>query len=113
MHPTQHIIARATRRWLLWLALVLLAAHSLAIWHPYTHRTIEAAGWVNGKYHIGLSDCDLCLAGTATVGGAPPPTPLLLPPQATPGPMVMRPPYVQHAPVRRPYTIRAPPIITA
>ena len=84
MTSALHQLARASRVWLLWLGLVLLAAHSLATWHPYSHSIDKAAGQSDQKYQIDLADCGLCLAGVANLGGAPPMASPPLPPQLAP-----------------------------
>ena len=111
MTSEPHRLARAPRAWLLWLALVLLAAHSLATWHPYSHTAAEVAGEeLDGKHQIELTDCNLCLAGAANLGSAPPMVSALLPPRLAPqAPTPMRMASVQPAPSRQPYAIRAPP----
>jgi hypothetical protein len=100
---------RAPRTWLLWLALLVAAGHSLATWHPYTHTTSELAAQAAGKH--ALSACDVCLTAAAALGAAPPMVPPALALAATepalqPLPVAAMP----HAPVRRPYAIRAPPL---
>jgi hypothetical protein len=100
---------RAPRTWLLWLALLVAAGHSLATWHPYTHTINELAAQSAGKQHA-LSACDVCLTAAAALGAAPPSLPPALAlPIAQPA---LQPPAqaaVAHAPVRCPYAIRAPP----
>jgi hypothetical protein len=107
-----HRVVRAPRVWLLWLGLVLLAAHSFATWHPYSHSIAELASQAQQKDQIELADCGLCLAGVANLGGAPPmaspPLPPGLAPHSLPVPRLVS---VQLAPARQPYAIRAPPII--
>jgi len=112
MTSALHRLARAPRAWLLWLGLVLLAAHSLATWHPYSHSIAEVAGYAGQKDQLDLADCGLCLAGVANLGGAPPMVSAPLPPRIAPQPPVpMRLVSVQLAPARQPYAIRAPPVI--
>jgi hypothetical protein len=101
---------RAPRTWLLWLALLVAAGHTLATWHPYSHPVSELAAQAAGKQHA-LSACDVCLTAAAALGAAPPamPATLALPlaqPALRPLPAVA----VAHAPQRRPYAIRAPPL---
>jgi hypothetical protein len=112
MRSARYRIARCSRQWLLWLALVLLAAHSVATWHPYSHSMAQSAGHADKKNPVDLADCGLCLAGTANHGGAPPISGLPLPPQLAPHALLpTRLPSVQLAPARQPYAIRAPPVI--
>jgi len=104
-----HRLARVSRTSLLWLALALWAAHSVATWHPYSHAPAQAAT-AGGKRHVDLADCGLCLAGTANMGGAPPMDLAALLPQAAPdSPQPVRMAFAHPAPARQPYAIRAPP----
>jgi hypothetical protein len=101
---------RAPRTWLLGLALLVAAGHSLATWHPYTHTTSELAAQAAGKHHA-LSACDVCLTAAAVLGAAPPAVPpVLAAPISEPAlqPFSLVP--VPHGAARRPYAIRAPPI---
>ena len=112
MRSARYDVARFSRRWLLWLGLVLLAAHSLATWHPYSHSIAELAAHAGQQDQIDLADCGLCLAGVANLGGAPPTVPAPLPPRLAPhSPPAPRLVSVQLAPARQPYAIRAPPVI--
>jgi hypothetical protein len=114
MTSALHRFARGPRTWLLWLGLVLLAAHSLATWHPYSHGATEMAGHADAKHQIDLSDCGLCLAGIANLGGTPPMVHAPLPPRLAPHSLLpMRMASVQSAPARQPYAIRAPPAIAS
>ena len=112
MTSALHLLARASRVWLLWFGLVLLAANSLATWHPYSHSVGEAAGQSDQKYQIDLADCGLCLAGVANLGSAPPMVSSPLPPQlGLQPPLPTRLAAVPPALARQPYAIRAPPVI--
>lgn len=105
-------LARASRVWLLWLGLVLLAANSLAVLHPYSHSIVEAAGQSDQKYQIDLADCGLCLAGVANLGSAPPMVSSPLPPPlGVQAPLPTRLAAVPLALARQTYAIRAPPVI--
>jgi hypothetical protein len=109
-----HRLARVPRIWLLWLGLLLLASHSLATWHPYSHSAAELASQADGKHYADLSACGLCLAGSANLGGAPPMAPAMLPPRLAPNaPQPTRLAWAQSAPARQPYAIRAPPTIAS
>jgi hypothetical protein len=100
---------RMPRTWLLWLALLVAAGHSLATWHPYTHTPLELAGQ-SGKQHA-LSACDVCLTAAAALGAAPPAVPpAIASPLAGPAIRPLPSAALPHAPVRRPYAIRAPPL---
>jgi hypothetical protein len=97
------------RTWLLWLALLVVAGHSLATLHPYTHTPRELAAQ-SGKQHA-LSACDVCLTAAAALGAAPPAIPpTIAAPLAEPAIQPSHVAAVPHAPVRRPYAIRAPPL---
>jgi hypothetical protein len=102
---------RAPRTWLLWLAFLVAAGHSLATWHPYSHSTSELAAQAAGKQHA-LSACDVCLTAAAALGAAPPAAPpALSSPAAEPTFQPLPLADVPAAPVRRPYAIRAPPLL--
>jgi hypothetical protein len=105
-------MARATRAWLLWLALALVAAHALAAWHPYTHSIAESVDRSGGKQHV-ADPCALCLA-IAGIGGGPTAQPTLhLHQFAQQAPLPMRPAVRPQLPQLQPYAIRAPPVLTA
>lgn len=97
---------------LLWLALLLGLAQTVAIQHAYSHSPGEAASTSSGKHPGGVAHCHACILA-ATVGGAPPPAvalplPMLaqqLPPLASPATQFAALPH-------RPYAIRAPPAST-
>lgn len=66
--------------WLLWLALLLPLAQTMAACHVYSHTGELAAGaadYDKSKHAAGASHCDLCLAGSAVHGGALPTAELL------------------------------------
>jgi hypothetical protein len=112
MTPALHRAARVSRVWLLWFGMVLLASHSLATWHPYSHSIDEVAGQRDARHQVDLSDCGLCLSGIANLGGAPPIVPAPLAPRLdSQPPLPMRMAAVWPAPARQPYAIRAPPVI--
>lgn len=99
----------AARAWGLWLALVLAAAHSISVWHAFTH---EPTGRTtrSDKQLVHAEPCGLCVA-VASMGGAAAASPTLQLhqfAQQAPGPL----PEHEHltAPQRRPYAIRAPPV---
>jgi hypothetical protein len=101
---------RFPRTWLLGLALLLAAGHSIATWHPYTHSMNELAAQAAGKQHA-LSACDVCLTAAAALGAAPPAIPpTIAAPLAEPAIQPSHVAAVPHAPVRRPYAIRARPL---
>jgi hypothetical protein len=111
--PAFAAAARGARRWLLWLALVIGAAHSLAAWHVYTHAPAPQAERSSKSGHAGPDACALCLAA-AGIGGAPGAAPDWQPARlAQPAPASLpadeRP---QLAPAR-PYAIRAPPLLAS
>jgi hypothetical protein len=101
---------RMPRTWLLWLALLVVAGHSLATLHPYTHSISDLAAQAAGKQHA-LSACDVCLTAAAALGAAPPAVPpAIASPLAGPAIQPLPSAAISHAPVRRPYAIRAPPL---
>jgi hypothetical protein len=101
---------RMPRMWLLWLALLVVAGHSQATLHPYTHSISDLAAQTAGKQHA-LSACDVCLTAAAALGAAPPALPPVLASLAVePAIRPLPPAVIPHAPVRRPYAIRAPPL---
>lgn len=106
-------MARATRAWLLWLALALAAAHSLAAWHAYTHSIAETANRSSDKQHAAADPCGLCVA-VAGIGGATGSQPVLhLHQFEQQAPLPMRPAARPQLPQRQPYAIRAPPVLAA
>jgi hypothetical protein len=105
-------IARGARAWLLWLALALAAAHSVATWHAYSHSPAERVQQnPSTDQHGGATWCGLCLAIAGIGGAAPGPVnaqlPVLSAHQQLPVPAVRE----QQLPSRRPYAIRAPPVL--
>jgi hypothetical protein len=62
-------VLRGARRWALWLALALAAAHSIGAWHVYTHP-VSPAGERGAKSHAAGEACVTCVA-IAAIGGAP------------------------------------------
>jgi hypothetical protein len=101
---------RMPRTWLLWLALLVATGHSFATLHPYTHSISDLAAQAAGKQHA-LSACDVCLTAAAALGAAPPALPpAIVSPLAGPAIEPLPSAAISHAPVRRPYAIRAPPL---
>ncbi len=110
---TLHGLARAGRAWLLWLALALAAAHSLAAWHSYSHNLAEGDVYSLGKKQAASEACGICIAIAGIAGGTPA-APSWQPErfaQPAPDPTAVATPHP--APQRRPYAIRAPPTFTA
>jgi hypothetical protein len=111
MPPTRPAFAaalRGARRWGLWLAFVLAAAHSLAAWHAYTHPASPAAER-SSKSHAAGDVCAVCVAAAA-IGGAPSSPPAWhLAALAPAAPARLATPAVPQAAAPRPYAIRAPP----
>jgi hypothetical protein len=106
--PAFAAAVRGARRWALWLAVALAAAHSVGAWHIYTHP-VSPTGERSSKTHAVPDACVVCLA-VAAIGGAPPAAPAwhlatAAHPAPTPRPTTARP---RPAPAR-PYAIRAPP----
>jgi hypothetical protein len=105
--------ARGARRWLLWLALSLAAAHCMAAWHVYSHSPAQQAERASKGAHAGADSCVLCVAA-AGIGGAPaasPPWHVTAVSQPEPAPLhdLGR----AQSPTARPYAIRAPPPLAA
>lgn len=101
---------RFARMALLWLALVMALAQTVAIGHASSHGPAETAGQSAGKHPGGLAHCQSCVAAAA-FGGAPPPTPvLLLAATGRESPPAFAQPAQHTAPQQRPYAIRAPPV---
>lgn len=102
-------MGRAARAWLLWLALALAVAHSMATWHPYTHSPAEAAQGSSTEKHAGSAVCGLCIAVAGIGGSAPGHSSIAMPVVEGQAPLpvahVAQYPSLQH----RPYAIRAPP----
>lgn len=67
---------RFGRMALLWLALVLGAAHAIAVTHAYSHAPAEATSQSAGKHAGGLAQCSSCILA-ASIGGSAPPAPTL------------------------------------
>jgi phosphatidylglycerophosphate synthase len=106
-------LARAGRAWLLWLALAVVAAHSLAAWHVYSHGLAEEAARFSGKKQAASETCAICIA-IAGIGGGAPAQPTWQPERfAHEAPLPVRCPVPHLAPQPRPYAIRAPPVLTA
>lgn len=100
---------RFARLALLWLALVMVLAQTVAIGHGFNHSPAETAGQSAGKHPGGLAHCQSCVAA-ATLGGAPPPPPvLLLAAAGRQSPPAFAQPAQHTEPQQRPYAIRAPP----
>ncbi len=71
--PAQHGLA-----WLLWLALLLPLAQSVATWHGYAHLEQAEAGHEDG-HPPQAGHCVLCLTAAAVTGGVLPAGALALP----------------------------------
>lgn len=107
-----HRITRAARAWGLWLALVLAAAHSVLVWHAFSHEPTGRATSRNDQ-QLPAEPCALCV-GVASIGGAAASSPTQqLHEFAQQAPAAL--PEHQHltAPQRRPYAIRAPPAVAS
>jgi hypothetical protein len=109
--PTASRAHRFARTALLWLALVLALAQTVAISHAYTHVPGDAGTQTGGKHPGALAHCDACVAAAALAGGAPPPAPLLFAAPAIAPAHQVTPAAHRIAPQHRPYAIRAPPAI--
>lgn len=105
--------ARGVRQWVLWLALLLAAAHCVAAWHVYTHSPAQQAERASKAGHAVPDSCVLCLAA-AGIGGAPAAPPAwLLTALKQPGPAPLADLGRQQPPAPRPYAIRAPPLLAS
>lgn len=108
-----HRSSRAVRVALLWLALVMAIAQTVAVRHAYSHSPDETTSQSAGKHPGGLAHCHSCIAAAA-FGAAPPMAAALLLPDAA----QHLPPTVTAAgqrvtPQQRPYAIRAPPSVAS
>ena len=65
----RHPIFKPGLRWLLWLALLLPLAQLAAVRHSLSHAASDV-GAASTQKAVHASHCDLCLAGSAVVGGA-------------------------------------------
>ena len=99
---------RFARLALLWLALLLGLAQTVAIRHTYSHVPDETSS-AAGKHPGGLAHCNACIVA-ASLGSGPPAAAALLPPvparvlPSVPTPVVRR-----LEPPEQAYAIRAPP----
>lgn len=94
---------------MLWLALGLAAAHSVAAWHVYSHTPLSPPDRASHHAHSVPDACAVCVAVAGLggpVGAAPAwQLPHATQPQPAPRPQLDRP----QPPAPRPYAIRAPP----
>ena len=102
---------RFARLALLWLALVMAMAQTVAIGHAYSHGPGEPATQSAGKHPGGLAHCHVCIAAAAIGGAAPPTVALILFAAAQQLPIASSRTAQHLAPQQRPYAIRAPPAI--
>ena len=70
--PRSRPVPQRRFTWLLWLALLLPMAQSVAAWHAVSHSGPDASDDANGKQAPHPSHCDLCLTAAAISGGALP-----------------------------------------
>lgn len=88
---TRPISLHRNLHWLLWLALLLPLAQSMASWHRYSHRAQTEQRQDEGK-QVGHAACELCLStaalGGAALSGAPLPLVLLAVRHALPLPVL-------------------------
>lgn len=110
--PAFAAVLRGARRWALWLALALAAAHSIGAWHVYTHP-VSPAGEGGARSHAVTDVCVTCVA-IAAIGGAP-----SAPAQwhvAAPAPQAPAPLFATAQPQPAPsgpYAARAPPLLAS
>ena len=96
---------------LLWLALLLATAQTIAVRHAYTHSPGEPSSTSQGKHTGGLAHCHSCIVA-ATVGGGAPPTATLTLLAVADHQLASSTRAVERCgPQNRPYAIRAPPAI--
>jgi hypothetical protein len=107
-HAPSHGLAHAARAWLFCLALILVAAHSVATWHVYTHSIGEAAGAPADKQRVS-DPCGLCIAVAGIAGASGEPPVLRMTQFAHEQPPGLGVCVLPPAPQRAPYAIRAPP----
>ena len=108
-----HRNSRLLRVALLWLALLVALAQTLAVAHASTHGPDETPSQAAGKHPGSLAHCLSCIVAAA-VGGAPPPAssvPIAI--AAESAPLRVAPPVSHAAPQPRPYAIRAPPVLAS
>jgi hypothetical protein len=110
--PAFAAVLRGARRWALWLALALAAAHSIGAWHVYTHP-VSPAGERGAKSHAAGEACAICVA-IAAIGGAPPaPAHSNIAPAAPQAPAPVRPTPRPQLAAAGPYAARAPPTLAS
>ena len=95
---------------LLWLALLLAAAQTIAICHGYSHAPGETSSQSAGKHPGSVTHCNSCIVAASIGGGAPPASAALLASFVRQPPPVSTPAAASFAPPHQPYAIRAPPI---
>lgn len=61
---------RGSLSWLVWLAMLLPMAQSVATWHGYSHAAFDASGHEEDRQSPHAAHCDLCLTAAAVSGGA-------------------------------------------
>ena len=104
-----HRIARASRTGLLWLALALAAAHSIAVWHAFSQNHLDARPLAGGKQLAHGQHCDLCVVAAGIGGPATAGSGIALRQFGQATPSLQRPSPQPEAMPSRPYAIRAPP----
>ena len=102
---------RFMRMALLWLALVLGLAQTVAIAHGYSHSPDETATQSAGKHPGGVAHCQSCIVAASIGGAAPPMLALQIVTAQQQQPRIAAPAAQHSAPKQRPYAIRAPPAI--
>ena len=103
---------RFARLALLWLALLLGLAQTVAIRHTYSHSPDETQSSA-GKHPGGLAHCNACIVAASLGGGPPPAAALPLPASARVLPRLTTPVVWRLEPPYQPYAIRAPPVTSA
>ena len=71
MHALHRFLAqRRSLTWLLWLALLLPMAQSVASWHAHSHDGQATAARADDAQAPHATHCELCLVAAAVSGGA-------------------------------------------
>jgi hypothetical protein len=104
-----HRNSRLLRVALLWLALLVALAQTLAVAHASTHGPDETTAQAAGKHPGGLAHCLSCIVAAAVGGAAPPASALPLAVATHPAPLAVALAVFPASPQSRPYAIRAPP----
>jgi len=75
LHTLRRWPRRVSLTWLMWLALIVPVAQSLAAWHSVSHLASASSRQGDEPQLPHSASCELCLAGAAVDGGALPSAP--------------------------------------